>query len=147
MQPGRIVRCERIFCKIVRFQFAQPFFNQRKRPRDAQSVVLGGIFLKVRPGQLEQRRGRTEPVLLQMNKRTGQLNEALVKGMIRAVPVRQPERFENIMRLVKEALIEALEITKIMRVQILPAAVFDESRDFCAFFAHSIRVIIFAKLS
>src|SRR5579884_138081 len=77
-----------------------------------------------------------------MNECARELDEALVKRIIRPATVREPEFFQHIVRFVKKPLVEAFEIAKIMRVHVLPAAVFDQGEDFCAFFTHSIRVIV-----
>lgn len=72
-----------------------------------------------------------------MHKRAGQLNQAFVKKMIRAVSLAQPKFFEHIVRFVKQSAIKALKIAEIMRVQIFSPAAFDQRGNFRALFAHA----------
>lgn len=83
--------------------------------------MLSRILPQIRLGESEQRRRRFEPVFLQMDKSAGQLNQSLVKITVKRPPVRQPQFFQNFMRLVKKLPVETFEITKIMRVQFAPA--------------------------
>ena len=78
------------------------------------------VFFEVGPGQLEQRRSRPRPVLLQMHKGAGQLDETLVKGAVGTVFVLEPDVFEDFVGLVKSLAVEQLEIAAVMRIQ-LPA--------------------------
>ena len=72
-----------------------------------------------------------------MDKRARQLDQPLEKISARPFPVRQPKLLQDIMRLVKQLTVETLEVTQIVRVQLLSAKLFDHRRDLAAFFAHA----------
>ena len=135
-----------MFPQGVRFesatlQPAKPGLDESQHACQIQSQMAHGVFLQVRLRQFEQRRGWTQPFLLQVNKCPGQLNESFEEIAVRSVPVRQPQFFEHIMRLVKELLVEAGEIAQIVRVQILPLKGRDALRDSSALLAHAVRLI------
>jgi len=117
-------------------QAGQPVFDDCQHLGYIQSLVNAWKTQKVGPGQFEQRSSGSKPAFLQMHECPGQLDQSFVKCTIRTVSFRQPERLENIVRLVKQSTIEAFEISEIMRVQILIPASFDQRRNFCAFLAH-----------
>ena len=52
-----------------------------------------------------------------MNKSAGDLDQALIESVTRGVALGQPKLLEHIVRFIKELLIEALEVTEIVRVQ------------------------------
>src|SRR5688572_4027611 len=60
---------------------------------------------------------RTRMLFFQMHKRTGQLNEALVKAMVRALRL-QPQMLENIVRLVIVPTVKAREPASVTRVEV-----------------------------
>ena len=74
------------------------------------------ILFQIRLRELEQRGGRAEAIFLQMHERARELDQALVKISIHAVPIRQPQMFEDVVRLVKFLLVEQREITGVARV-------------------------------
>ncbi len=98
--------------------------------------VTRWIFFQIGAGQLEQRGGRAEPVLLQVHERARQLNQPFVERAIRPVAIRQPQFFQHVMRFVKMRLIEAHKIAKIMRVHTLAPAAIDQRCNRRALFAH-----------
>ena len=51
-----------------------------------------------------------------MNKSAGELDQPLVESVTRGVALGQPELLENVVGFIKELLVEALEITKVMRI-------------------------------
>ena len=53
--------------------------------------------------------------------------------------VRQPEFFENIVRLVKQLAIETIEIAEVMSVQFAALKCRDAFRDLAALFAHALQ--------
>ena len=81
-------------------------------------LVRGRIFFQIGQRQLEERRRRLRAVLLQMDKRAGQLNQSLVERAVRPVPVREPEVFQHLVRLKKFPPVEQLEIAGVMRVEL-----------------------------
>src|SRR5450759_867195 len=102
--------------------------------------MLRRILPQIRLGESEQGRRRFKPVLLQMDKSAGQLNQSLVKIAVKPRPVRQPQFFQNIMRLVKKLPVETLEITEIMSIQFLPAKLLNQLCNLPALFAHTNKV-------
>jgi len=93
-----------------------PVGNQSQNGNQVQVFVASGIFFQVRPRQFEQRRCRTQAVLLQMHESAGQLNQSLVEIPIHAVTIRQPQILKNVVRLVKFLLVEQRKIPGIPRV-------------------------------
>ena len=88
-------------------QIGKPALDHAARGIEIQSFVLERIFFEVGQGQLEQCRRRTQMIFLQMHKRAGELNQALVKRAVRAVFVLQPDVLEDFVRLVKKLAIES----------------------------------------
>ena len=64
-----------------------------------------------------------------MNECARELDEALVERVVRSLPLGQPEFFEDIMGLIEELLVEAAEITDVMRIVTLALAFFDQLGD------------------
>ena len=75
-------------------------------------------------------------MLLQMNKRAGKLDESLVKIAIRPLPILQPEFLQSIMRFVEESLVETLEVTEVMGIEISAATGVDPLGNLRALLAH-----------
>ena len=98
------------------------------------------IFCQVGLGELEQSRGGPQTVLLQMNECPGELDEALVKIPVRAMPVFEPQILEHIVCLVEKPAVEAVKITKVMRVQFMSPEGFDHRGNAGAFVAHGFRI-------
>jgi hypothetical protein len=71
-----------------------------------------------------------------VNKGTRKLDEALIEGVFRAMPVREPELFEHFMGFEVKSAIEALKKAEIVGVQILSVAALDEGGDFGVLFGH-----------
>ena len=65
-----------------------------------------------------------------MNKSAGELDQALIESVTRGVALGQPKLLEHIVRFIKELLIEALEVTQIVRIVRLASARSDQRRDF-----------------
>jgi hypothetical protein len=53
------------------------------------------------------------------------------------VPVGQPDFFEDIVSLVIQPPVEAIEISEVMRIEVLAMVVFDQSGNFRVLFAHA----------
>ena len=80
--------------------------------------------------EFEKGGGRTKPVLLEMDKCAGELDEAFVESIVCCVPLGKPKLLQNVVRFIKELLIEALEVTQIVRIVRLASARSDQRRDF-----------------
>ena len=78
-----------------------------------------GVSGKVGIGQPEERRLGAQTALLKMNKSAGQLDKALVKRRVRPLALAQPEGFQHLVRLVKQALVEAPKEPQVPRIQAL----------------------------
>lgn len=76
-----------------------------------------------------------------MDESASELDESFVEGIVWAVTISEPEFLQNIVRFKKEPTIEANEKAQIMRVEVLPPAFVDHGGDFCALFAHVVRLI------
>src|SRR5688572_28638212 len=97
-------------------------------------------FFKVTARKFEQGRGRAQALFLQMNECAGELNQALVEAIIRAVAsLPEPKFLQHVMRFIEHLPIEAFEVTNIVRGQILTPALFDQCGDFWTLLAHSKR--------
>ena len=117
MQPGKSRGGERVDGKLVALQLRQPAGNELLHAGNVELRVARGILTQIGGGELEQGGGGTQAVFLQMHKRAGQLDEALEKISVRAVPVDEPQIFQHFVRLVEKLAVEAVEITKIARVE------------------------------
>src|SRR5437868_2062023 len=71
-----------------------------------------------------------------MDKRAGELDQAFVEKIVALAALAEPEFFEHVVRFVKELLVEALEITKVMRVPLATAQAVDHCCNADRFFAH-----------
>ena len=82
--------------------------------------MRGWISFQVSARQFEERCGWLKPVFLQVNEGARELDEALVKIAVATLPVRQPQVFKHIMRLVKFLPVEQNEITRVTRIKLTP---------------------------
>src|ERR1019366_6063177 len=137
-RPG--MRSQRIYREPALLQPLQPVRDQSQHRRQIKPLVTARIFFQVRLRQFEQRGGRTQAAFLQMHKRAGQLDETFVKISIRALTVGQPQIFQHVVRLIKKAAVEAVEIAEIMRVQFLSPKGFDHRGNAGALVAHGFRI-------
>src|SRR6185312_12324577 len=71
-----------------------------------------------------------------MHECAGELNQALIKGVIRTAALGEPEFFQDIVGFKIESAIEALEVTQIVGVDVASLKLFNQFRDGAAFFAH-----------
>ena len=99
--------------------------NECEHVLQLQRFVNRGIGFQVRFREFEQSRRRPEPAFLEMNESARQLDESLVKRVVRLTPLSQPEFFQDIVRFIKKLAIETLEVPEIMRVQFPPPESFD----------------------
>ena len=77
---------------------------------------------------------RVEMLLLQVDKRAGDLDQPLVKERV-AVAALEPEVFEDVVRLVVAARVEAREVARVVRVErVAGGELADEGGDAVAFF-------------
>lgn len=95
------------------------------------------IFLKIAIRQFKKCRRRTQPLLLQMDKCTGQLNQSLIKRAVWAMAILKPKLFQHIMRFIKKPAIKTIEITDIMRIATTAAPLLHHLRHFFFFCTHT----------
>jgi hypothetical protein len=133
---GSVSELKRIACELRGFNLIEPALDEVENMGDIEILVPGWVFRYIRLGQSKERRGGFKTFLLQMDEGAGELNEAFVKEIVRLTPLRQPQLLEDIVRLIKELLIKALEIPQIMRVHVLPAQTLNHGSDAGRFFAH-----------
>jgi hypothetical protein len=136
MQPRRRCCAQRVHREPRLLHILDPPGNQRSGFLQIQTLITGRIFLQIRIGKFEQRDGRPQTILLQMDKCPRQLNQAFVEGIIDRVPLGQPELLEHVVRLVKQLPVETFEVTQIMRIQACALQARDQSRNFTRFFTH-----------
>lgn len=99
-----------------------PFDDQPQDGLNIKAFKRGGILLEIALGQFEKGFRGFEPVLLQMHKRACELNEPLEKQIARSLPLGQPKLFENVVGLIIELLVEALEVTQVMGIEFVSLA-------------------------
>src|SRR5664280_1839732 len=75
-----------------------------------------------------------------MHKRAGKLNQPFVKRVIRTALSRQPELFQDIMRLEKLFAFEIIEVRQVMRIQSPPPEGFNHFRNSIALVGHSSKI-------
>ncbi len=92
------------------------------------------------PSQFKQRGGWTKAVLLQVNKRARQLDQALVERAVGPMPILEPKLFQNIMRLVILPAIKAVQVTLIKRIQPVGGAISSQARDPFSFVVHCSKI-------
>jgi hypothetical protein len=136
MKPGGAVGGERGGIECARVDLSEPGVDQLNYRGDIEAFVDGGKFREIGAGELEERRGGCGPALLQMDECAGKLDEALIKCGGRVAAVGQPEFLEDFVGFVEQLVVEALEEGKVMGIEIPPAAVLDEGRDFGGFIGH-----------
>jgi len=139
-EPRRVRDGERIGFELLLLQLMQPAGDQLTHRCKVQSLVRRRVFLKICPRQLEQRGGGTQMVPLKMHKRPGELNQPLVKTSVYAVPILEPEMFENLVRLEIFPPVEQLEITGVMRVERSVPELTGHRGDAFSFVAHTRKV-------
>ena len=121
MQFWRIPAVQRINSEFVPLKCFQHCPDQTQDSPHIQILPNRRILAEVRFGQSEQGRRRTEPSLLQMYERAGKLDQAFVESVVRTSLLREPQLFQDIMRLEKKFAIEIIEIRKVMRIRLLPS--------------------------
>jgi len=80
-----------------------------------------------------------------MDERARKLDEALIEGVFRAMPVRKPELFEDFVGFEVKAAVKAFKKAEIVGIQILSVAALDEGGDFGVLFGHVNSVMQSAK--
>lgn len=88
------------------------------------------IIAEVGGGEAKEGVGRLEAMFLQVDKRAGELDEALVEGVIGTVTLGEPEFFEDVVGFVKESAVETIEIAEVVRVEIVTREGFNQCGDF-----------------
>ena len=88
------------------------------------------ILFQIGFREIEQRDSRAWPIFLQMNKRAGELNQAAVKVTIGLMALWEPQFFQNLVCFKIHSAVEALKEAKVMRIESLAAAAFDQRGDF-----------------
>jgi hypothetical protein len=85
----------------------------------------------------EQRPRGLWPALLDMDERSGQLDQALEEIAVRALPHRQPERLQLVVGFVIELAIEAIEKRPVARLAAAPIVSGRRAFEFGAFVQHA----------
>jgi len=102
--------------------------------------VFARIFFEICQGQFEQRGGGLRVIPLQMHKRAGELNQALVKRAVGAVFVLQPEMLKDFVRLVKKLAVKTMKIANVMLVEFVSLMLLNQRGDVFVLVAHAFRV-------
>lgn len=102
-------------------QLAQTVLDHRQHALDIQPLMGGRILPQVGSRQPKQRHCRPRSLLLPMDKGARKLDQPFVEGAVGALPLRQPKRFQHLVRLEESAPAEGLEKAQVARVVILVA--------------------------
>jgi hypothetical protein len=135
MRGGKRINQESVF-----FQLKLPAGHELLDGGEVQFFVGRRVFFEVGARQLEQRGGGPQAVFLQMHKGAGQLDEALVKIAIGTVFIRKPQILKDIVRLIKELAVEAVEITEVMGSEFLSLKRFNHQDNTRAFVTHAPKI-------
>jgi hypothetical protein len=96
------------------------------------------VLLKVRFRQLEQGKGWPEPVLLQMHKRPGQLDEPFVIRPVGTLSLRQPNPFQDFVGLKVLLPIKARNKAQVMGIYVLAPEFVNDGCDLIVLLAHGL---------
>ena len=127
--------------EIVCFQQFQPVPTQFNHGGDIKVFVNLRIFFQIGQRELEQGRRRLRPVLLQMHKRAGELDQAFVECAVRPVFVLEPDVFEHLVRLEKKLAVETIEESEVMGVELSLGKLSRRRGDTFVLVAHRRRVM------
>ena len=92
---------------------------------------------QIRIGQREQSVRRPQSVFLEVNERAGNLDQTFVEISVRVPPRRQPQLFQDVVRLEILPAIEAVKITGVMRINALLCGGCRQRCDLNAFLFHA----------
>lgn len=104
---------------LSRCRLLEPVFDLVECLRDGQVLVDGPVFLEIGTRQAQERAGRSQPALLDVNQCAGQLNEALIECTVGLRPLRQPDFFQNFVGFEEELAVEAIEECQVLGRQAL----------------------------
>lgn len=108
---------ERIELEAPGLHPSPPVPDQMEDLHQVETVMHIRIVSQIRLCEVEEGDRRTKPVLLQMDKRPGQLDQALVEGVIGSgFPASQPEFLQDIVGLEEPLAIEAFEVPRVVRI-------------------------------
>ena len=99
-----------------------------------------GVFSKIGLGELEECGRRAKPVLLQVDKCPGELDQSLVKIAVHSMPIRKPKVFENVMLLIIFLLVEQYKISGVTWIHTGTGKLRCEFRHALVLFTHQSRV-------
>ena len=142
-QPnGRPIQARRL-ASLKRISFAgrigqtlQPIVDQPKHRRHLDALIYRRISGQVVSSQSQQSARGTKPILLQMNERSRQLDEPLVKQTFGTLATRQPQRLQNVMRLVEQPPIETGKEPQVVRGPIPALQLRNQNCHLRAFMTH-----------
>jgi hypothetical protein len=98
-------------------QATAPLRDESHDGAELELLVRRGVFFEIGSREVKERPGRTETVLLQMDKCRGELNQPFVKRPVGTESVFEPEAFEHLVRFEITGAIEALEKAKVTRIK------------------------------
>ena len=133
---GSVGGSERVDRKLMDFQLALPGFDELQHGGNVQMFAGGGIFPEVGLGEFEQGGRGPQAVFLEVDECASKLDETLIECVLGAMTMREPELLQNFVGLKVKATVEAFKKAKIMGVQILSLATFDQGGDLVVFFGH-----------
>jgi hypothetical protein len=97
-------------------QLADPVLDHGEHAFQIEPLIRSRELLQVGLGQIEERERRTGPVLLEVDERARQLDQALIECAIRVAAPEQPQFFQHLMGLEEALAVEALEVTEVMSI-------------------------------
>ena len=135
-QARRLASLKRISSLGRIGQTLQPIADQPNHRSGLNALIYRRIGGQVVSSQSQQGARGTKPILLQMNEGPRQLDEPLVKQTLRASATRQPQRLQNVVRLVEQPSIETSKEPQVVRGPISAPQLGNQSRHLRAFITH-----------
>jgi hypothetical protein len=109
---------QRVAGVVGPFQALDPPFGLGQHIPHIEPKMDRQILPQLTLGQPEKRYRWAEPVLLQMDESSRELNESLVKQPVWKRAVSQPKFLQYVVCFVEKLAIEAIEIPKVMGIQL-----------------------------
>ena len=109
--------------------FVVPAFYEAQHRDSIELMVHGGIGLEIVFCEFKKGGRRLDSAFLQVNESAGQLNQALIECPLGPPPRREPELLQHFVSFIEKLLIEAFEITQVVRVEAVALATSDDSGD------------------
>jgi hypothetical protein len=127
--------------------------REAQQPRVDQSLNLGPrqvvmhlrVSAQIRFGEFQERGRRLKPLFLDVDERTGELDQAFVEIPIRPLAVFEPKIFQDLMRLEEELSVETIEKRQVTGVSFAPAKRLRQRTHFAILATHALVLAPFVR--